>query len=268
MTTLIGSIHALKRRSRSDEALQLLQRLAAQVRPIMQARGWRVTKLCEFFPGNANLLGLNVNRGQEIRIRLRPAHDDTQFLLYEDLLGTMLHELVHIVRAPHDAEFYKLLDALKAEAEALLAKGYTGDGFYSHGTRVGVGVSHNVPRHGLREQTVRAVEARRKRALVGGPPRTLGAMGTLPAQHWMALQARHTPVQMAALAVERRLRDEKWCGESMPGVASATQPSSGDDIVFVKVSKAAGQVEASSEPVLIHDSDSEPEHIYVIDDGD
>ncbi|KAJ2583917.1 hypothetical protein GGH95_000719 [Coemansia sp. RSA 1836] len=236
--------------------------------------------LREFFPGNANLLGLNVNHGQEIRIRLRPAaahNGDTQFLVYEDLLGTMLHELVHIVRGPHDAEFYRLLDVLKAETEVLLAKGYTGDGFYSGGVRVGVGVSHNVPRHGLREQTVRAVEARRRKGMLGGGvPRTLGAMGgKFSAQHWVALQARYTPAQMAAQAVERRLRDEKWCGESMAGVVSATQPESDDDVVLVETAKPGKQAAvaaavASIEPVVvIHDSDSEPEHLhYVIDDAD
>ncbi|KAJ2748858.1 hypothetical protein GGI19_005934 [Coemansia pectinata] len=224
----------------------------------MSTRKWRVQVLREFFPTDANLLGLNVNRGQEIRIRLRPSHDPTQFLHYYDLLGTMLHELVHIVRSPHDTEFYRILDELKGEAEVLLAKGYTGDGFFSDGTRVGVGVSHNVPRHGLREQTVRAVEARRRKELLGGPPRTLGG-----ARHWIALQAHNTPAQMAAMAMERRLRDEKWCGESMAGAVSATQPDSDDDIVLVMQPASV-----SSEPIVIHDSDSEPEpmHIHVIDD--
>ncbi|KAJ2896302.1 hypothetical protein IWW38_002066 [Coemansia aciculifera] len=262
---LIGSIHALKRRPRSDEALLLLQRLSSQVRPIMQARGWRVTTLREFFPANSQLLGLNVNRGQEIRIRLRPSHDPSQFLIYEDLLGTMLHELVHIVRGPHDKEFYGLLDVLKAEAEALLAKGYLGDGFFSKGVRVGVGVSHNLPRYAVREQTVRAVEARARRAggLGGGGPRTLGAKTD---QHWVAMQARHTPAQMAALAVERRLRDEKWCGESMAGVVKDTRPDNGSDDEVVLVEEPC----SGSEVVVIHDSDSEPEALvhHVIDDDD
>lgn len=41
---------------------------------------------------------------------------------YESILGTMLHELAHIVRGPHDAVFYKLLDELKAECEELMAR--------------------------------------------------------------------------------------------------------------------------------------------------
>ncbi|KAJ2719194.1 hypothetical protein GGI07_005359 [Coemansia sp. Benny D115] len=212
-------------------ALVLLQRIAAQVRPVMAKRGWHVGVLREFFPGDARLLGLNVNRGQEIRIRLRPAHDDRQFLIYEDLVGTMLHELVHIVQGPHDAVFYRLLDELKAETEAMLAKGYTGDGFFSQGKRVGHGVSHDVPRHQAREMALKAAEQRRRRAQalgLGGQPRTLGGVD---GGRWAELQRTHSPQQMAALAAERRMRDEKWCGENAKGLAEATQPHSGDDVV-------------------------------------
>ena len=90
----------------------------------MRKRQWKVGVLTEFFPANANLLvpgldprppgiawrnpthpvlgyacvlqGLNYNRGQEIRIRLRPADREAEFLPFESLLGTMLHELTHI----------------------------------------------------------------------------------------------------------------------------------------------------------------------------
>jgi hypothetical protein len=43
------------------------------VNPLLQKRGWRVKLLCEFFPKNAGLLGMNVNRGSKILLRLRPA---------------------------------------------------------------------------------------------------------------------------------------------------------------------------------------------------
>ncbi|KAJ2301454.1 hypothetical protein IWW55_003751 [Coemansia sp. RSA 2706] len=219
---LIGSIHALKRRPAPDAALLLLQRVAAQVRPVMHKRGWRVGVLREFFPRTPNLLGLNVNRGAEIRIRLRSPHNDGELLAYPDLVGTMLHELAHIERGPHDAAFYAVLDTLKAETELLMAQGYAGDGFFSRGQRVGQGCSHNAPRHALREQTLRAV-AKRQRAL-GGPPRALGT------RH--ALQAQLTPPQMAARALERRLRDERWCGAADLIVISDSEPDS-DGVVVV-----------------------------------
>eukprot|EP00850_Spirogloea_muscicola_P023449 SM000358S13174 [mRNA] locus=s358:40711:41415:+ [translate_table: standard] len=97
-------------RERDAEARRLLEDAAAQVQPIMRARRWRVALLTEFSPRNASLLGLNVNGGQEVRIRLRRPGRDSDFFPYEHVLGTLLHELVHIEHGPHDAKFYKLLD--------------------------------------------------------------------------------------------------------------------------------------------------------------
>ncbi|KAJ2611425.1 hypothetical protein H4S08_003168 [Coemansia sp. RSA 1365] len=204
----------------------------------MQRHGWRVKVLREFYPRTANLLGLNVNRGQEIRLRLRSAHDDGLFLEYTEVLGTMLHELVHIVRAPHDSVFYQHLDELRHETEELMARGYTGDGFHSDGRRVGQGVSHNVPRHQLREKRLRAVEGRA--VVMGGRARTLGGVG------WAMKQAQHTPAQMAAMALERRLRDEKWCGETMPGAEAETKD---DDVTVILADEVV--------PIIVVDSDTD-----------
>ncbi|KAJ1907567.1 hypothetical protein LPJ81_000665 [Coemansia sp. IMI 209127] len=269
---LIGSIHALKREPKTDEALRLLQRIAALVRPIMQKRGWKVTKLREFYPRNASLLGLNVNRGLEVRIRLRPAHDNSQFLRYEDLLGTMLHELVHIVRSPHDAEFYRMLDELKAEAEVLLAQGYTGDGFFSDGRKLGAGIAHNVPLHMQREKTLQSIEARKRlqKLGLGGPPRKLGGGSDLVGMQLAATarQQRYTPAQMAAMAAERRWRDEKWCGEAMAGIVEESQPhgdDDGDEVVVVVGTSTPPDRPSSNQgdgnPVIVvsdSDSDTEP----------
>lgn len=130
------------------QALALLHRIAKQVQPVMRKRGWRVPLLSEFSPKSPNLLvlslpqtqchldtspspvnlwrkqatlcciwqGLNINGGggrtSEIKIRLRPHNSEGSFFPYEDLLGTMLHELVHNVQGPHNAVFYKLLDEI------------------------------------------------------------------------------------------------------------------------------------------------------------
>ena len=96
---------------------------SAQVAPIAKARGWVVQHFMEFLPAEAGLLGINVNRGQEIKIRRscllrclsawRPPliacafavrrHDkDTTFLEYRDLVGTTLHELAHMVGCSFD----------------------------------------------------------------------------------------------------------------------------------------------------------------------
>ena len=69
-------------------------------------------ELAEFFPKDPNLLGININHGQRICVRLRPARNEAAFLPYEHILGTLLHELTHIVHGPHQAPFYKLLDEI------------------------------------------------------------------------------------------------------------------------------------------------------------
>ena len=124
----VWEVRELTRQPRQAEARALLERIAKQVQPIMRRRGWRVCKLSEFYPRSDNLLGLNVNAGQEVKVRLRQPRDRSRFFPYEFCLGTMLHELVHNEVGPHNAKFYKLLEELRTECAQLLAKGITGTG--------------------------------------------------------------------------------------------------------------------------------------------
>eukprot|EP01018_Ginkgo_biloba_P002203 Gb_36327 [translate_table: standard] len=192
-------------RTRDDEARKLLESVAKQVQPIMQKRKWRVKLLSEFCPSNPSLLGLNVGGGAEIKIRLRRPNRESEFFPYEDLLGTMLHELTHNEHGPHDAKFYKLLDEITKECEELMAKGIsgTGQGFDVPGRRLG-GFSHNPPLSSLRQSALTAAEKRaRLGALAPSGPNRLGGDGEI-----MRLL---TPTQAAAMAAERRLRDDIWC---------------------------------------------------------
>lgn len=63
-------------------------------------------------PSNPGLLGLNIDGGKEVRIRLRYNGRERDFYPYESILGTLLHELTHNEHGPHDAKFYKLLDEI------------------------------------------------------------------------------------------------------------------------------------------------------------
>ena len=81
-----------KHRYREAEALHMLQKIASLVKPIMRQRCWRIGILTEFFPQETNLLGLNVNKGQRICLRLRYPGDERQFLPLEQVVDTMLHE--------------------------------------------------------------------------------------------------------------------------------------------------------------------------------
>jgi len=100
-----GSMTTLKGKPRHAEAFELLTKAARQVQPIMTKRSWSVGKLTEFVPKSPNLLGLNVNKGQEIKVRLRPPGSADGFFEWHHVLGTVLHELVHIVHGPHNAAF-------------------------------------------------------------------------------------------------------------------------------------------------------------------
>lgn len=81
-----------KHRPREAEALQTLRKVASLVKPMMRQRGWKVGVLTEFFPQENNLLGINVNKGQRICLRLRYAGDERHFLPLEQVTDTMLHE--------------------------------------------------------------------------------------------------------------------------------------------------------------------------------
>ena len=54
---------------------------------------------------------------------------------------TTLPKLTHNVHGPHDEKFYKFLTELEDEYEALKRSGYSGEGFYSKGHRLGQSVS-------------------------------------------------------------------------------------------------------------------------------
>ncbi|EJT73928.1 hypothetical protein GGTG_07782 [Gaeumannomyces tritici R3-111a-1] len=158
---LVLSYSHLQHLPRHQEALHSLKRLASLVKPIMRARGWKVGQLAEFYPDQRELLGLNVNRGQKILVRLRYPNDATLFLPFEQVADTMLHELSHIVHGPHDAKFHALWDQLRDEHEGLLLKGYTGEGFLSEGQRLGGGHGGQLPPHEARRLARAAAEKRR-----------------------------------------------------------------------------------------------------------
>ncbi|GJJ08208.1 hypothetical protein Clacol_002416 [Clathrus columnatus] len=204
-TTFVKSFTYLKGKPKSDQALPLLQRLASLVKPIMRKYNWSLPVLAEFFPRNDNLL--DVNRGQKILIRLRPARSPDTFYDEEDLIGTMLHELTHNVHGPHDSKFYEFLSKLEQEYDDLKRSGYAGEGFFSEGKRVGAGVSHNVPMHAARQKALEAAEKRRRTAaILGGSGERLGGKSASSTKSLRQLAAE------ANQAAERRAQDEKTCG--------------------------------------------------------
>ncbi|KAK4587806.1 hypothetical protein RGQ29_018989 [Quercus rubra] len=212
-----------------DEARLILERVAKQVQPIMRKRKWKVNILSEFCPANPSLLGLNIGGGAEVKLRLRRPNREWDFFPYEQILDTMLHELCHNEYGPHNTDFYNLLDEIRKECDELLAKGITGTGkgFDLPGRRLG-GFSYQPPLASLRQTALAAAEnrARRGALLPSGPNRVGGDSN---------IKAALSPIQAAAMAAERRLHDDLWCGSKSlesntdldKGIGSSLGPSDG-----------------------------------------
>ncbi|XP_042057971.1 uncharacterized protein LOC121802370 isoform X1 [Salvia splendens] len=202
----VWEIKTLKRKPKEEEARKILDRIANQVQPIMRKHNWRVKVLSEFWPKNPVLLGVNVGRGIHVKLRLRRSDRDEEFLPYHEVLDTMLHELCHNVHSPHNASFYKLWDEIRKECEDLINNGIsgTGQGFDLPGRRLG-GASHKPRLSSLRQVALTAAENRvRLQSLLPSGPNKIGGDSSV----MFAL----SPVQAAAMAAERRLQDNIWCG--------------------------------------------------------
>ncbi|GMY30988.1 dna-dependent metalloprotease wss1 [Fagus crenata] len=238
----VWEIRALKKPPRQDEAKKILEKIAKQVQPIMRKHKWRVKVLSEFCPKNPSLLGVNVARGVNVKLRLRMVNRDCDFLPFDEVLDTMLHELCHNVHSSHNGSFYKLWDELRKECEELMSKGITGtsDGFDLPGRRLG-GVSCQPPLSSLHKTALAAAE---KRAHLGsllpsGPKRLGGDR---------SIMAALSPIQAAAMAAERRFQDDIWCG-SQSCEAAEDEESSSDilqDLVFMGQSAEGSGLDGGS----------------------
>lgn len=112
-TLNIIQIASLKRFETHEKALDLLHEVAKMATPLIEHFGFKVGLLCEMYPQSGNLLGLNVNGGQKICLRLRSPTNPNWFLEIRDILGTLLHELTHNKYGPHNESFFKYLEELK-----------------------------------------------------------------------------------------------------------------------------------------------------------
>lgn len=105
----VHTVTVLKDRPQSEHAQWLLHDVYRSVALLMRENSLTVGTLAEFYPKQHNLLGLNVNRGARILLRLRHHTDVTQFLSRDQVLQTMLHELTHNLIGPHNDKFHKQL---------------------------------------------------------------------------------------------------------------------------------------------------------------
>ncbi|KAL1815296.1 hypothetical protein ACET3Z_017870 [Daucus carota] len=226
----VWEIKTLTRKDKQDEAKAILNRIAKQVQPIMRRHNWRVKLLSEFCPKNPALLGVNVNHGVNVKLRLRRPNRDSEFYPFHQILDTMLHELCHNAHGPHNAVFYKLWDDLRKECEDLMNKGISGSGqgFDLPGRRLG-GFSQPAV-SSLRHTALNAAQKRaRLGSLLPSGPKRLGGDSSL----MTAL----SPVQAAAMAAERRLQDELWCAS---GSCEIEEAETSNDLLQKQMDRGSG----------------------------
>lgn len=131
------------------------------------------------------------------------------FLPEDDVVYTMLHELTHNWRGPHDEEFFRLLSGLEEEWYELRRTGgkLPGQGFLTAGSTLGGGPS--VPPHQRRQKMQQIAEQRRR---VQGLLQGGGRLGSC--SNSSSLASTVPPAQLAALAAEKRAKMDKGCPSS------------------------------------------------------
>ncbi|CUA76282.1 DNA-dependent metalloprotease WSS1 [Rhizoctonia solani] len=230
--SLVRTFTHLANQPGAPEALHNLKRVADLVHPIMKKHGWVLPVLAEFFPDDERLLGLNINSGDKILIRLRPARNPGSFYPIEQLVRVMLHELTHNVHGPHDERFYSLLNKLEDEYDTLVVSGWQGTGFYAPGERLG-SKGHVLWGNGRREnfdtnerrRALEAAEARRRAEGLHAGGR-LGGSGA-------SVRGGKTRQELAAEAAERRRMDEQLCAASHPSADREAARAATDSIASV-----------------------------------
>lgn len=138
----------------ADEKLakDLLQRIVTEFYPIIQRRQYRVmsiSEMCCCSDGldfqltpdgkprrkirrqSNNIWGYNRSSfwrsgrasmsSHTIHIRLRQPTNHARLLSYEDVAGTLAHELAHCEYSPHNKDFFKLMDDILEEHATLMA---------------------------------------------------------------------------------------------------------------------------------------------------
>jgi len=205
----IGEIKEMQRGAGAAERRATLFRIASLIAPIVRKHGWFVQSFGEFMPRFVGLLGMNVNKGQKILIRLRAAHDGVVMPL-EHLVDVTLHELAHIDISCHSAEFYKLLDQLRGEFEAGAGKIGTVMGNSFEGVGYKLGGAHR------KVENPMTSKERRSAALVAAERRRGGNVGG-NLLGGFSYDAKLTPRERAFQAAERRRRDASSCISVLAG---------------------------------------------------
>lgn len=216
----ISKIGSLKRFSNQDQANALLHQVAKLVAPIIHENRFIVGTLCEMYPKNPNLLGLNVNRGQKILIRLRYHSNENLFYPLTDIIGTFLHELTHNLYGAHDNKFYRFLDKLKARFEEVQYNPSSVKGYIAIEETLGSSYAFNQSYKSINEKRIEKLG----KGIFKAEARKLGGV----------IKSGKPVRQLMLEAAERRLKDSKWCPSEESNIKDCNPDIEEVDLIDVK----------------------------------
>lgn len=152
-----------------------------------------------------NILGYNLTRGSlhRIHLRLRDPRNHGQFYSYDEIAGTMCHELAHCEVGPHNANFYKIMDEIQEQYAVYLVSGIVKDkdGFPLHSNQSYIlGGKRST-------STLTAAENRRIKSKLGGTF-VLGH-GVVQNGDDKASLKHLPPTEAARTAAERRIKERQ-----------------------------------------------------------
>ena len=202
-------IDAIKTLGLADDsnARNLMFLCSAVARSIMETRNWRVKLLTEFLPQSPRLLGVNVNRGVEVRLRLRERRESIKLLSFESVMHTFLHELVHCTIGPHNSAFYGLLEEIRLHAELEISRKFNSLSLIEKSGWHVLGGAENSFLNGQWEVAMAKAaipdSAQRRRSKIPKGTRLGGSKRGLK---------KMTQRELTAAAAERRLADSMACG--------------------------------------------------------
>ena len=242
----------------SDVALKLLEQVRRHAEAVLRKRGWCVLELvelccCKAAPEQkpASVAGWCIPAGDaktanRIALRLRaPKGKGHGILPFEEVFGTMLHELTHIIHGKHTAAFYELMDELTKQWEQLEATGQVLDesGFPTVGGHRVDPMNHNPSLAMAKRLQATAAERRLKVNQLMGSGR-LGH-GTLGQVEWKRLPLR----EKAARAAERRAAEAAlgFGPEELPNMSNTGAVGAGPPVA--PASSASESLLSSASPL-------------------
>lgn len=238
----INTITFLKNKPNSKYAFEILKDINNSIALLMNENGLKVSILSEFYPKQNNLLGLNINHGYKIMLRLRQPFDDSRFLSRDEIMNTMIHELTHNKIGPHNNKFKKLMNEWCGRQYVIETLGLTYN-FLGQGQRLGGKKVDG--KYNIRQQRISCLQNESiNKDKDNIHPQKLGVSNKIGKQ-------RLSPREMAAKAAIERLQ-KKSTRQFLP----IAKNNADENVNVEEILSQHHLMESQVEDIIIIDSDS------------